>query len=142
MPANKEEADYKKTQSRKWRLALLLVMLATFGAFLPPIVSLWILKSTSPLVILSGTEWVSVVTMVVGLYIGGNVYQKHIERKSLSSGVSFNASVNAVGDAAVPPERPSRHRGYGGMPHSGMPYGGDDPAEFFYDDDSDEGREA
>lgn len=93
--------EYKKGQSRKWRLALLVVMLATFGVFLPPIISLWILESSKALIILSGTEWVSVITMVVGLYIGGNVYQKHIEKKNLSTGFSLNASVSAAGKAEV-----------------------------------------
>lgn len=86
--------EYSKWQSRKWRLALLVIFLATLGAFLPPIISLWIFENYKPLIILSGTEWVSVITLVVGLYIGGNVYQKHIEQKSLSAGFSLNASMS------------------------------------------------
>jgi hypothetical protein len=71
---------YKKNQSRKWRLVLLVVILATVGAFLPPAISS--LVTSSPLVVISGTQWVSLITMIVGLYIGGNVYQKHIENKN------------------------------------------------------------
>jgi hypothetical protein len=84
-----------KGPSRKWRLVLLTVLLATLGAFLPPVISMWLMGCGKPLIILSGTEWVSVVTMVVGLYIGGNVYQKHIEHKSFATGISLNASVSA-----------------------------------------------
>lgn len=91
--------EYSKWQSRKWRLALLAIFLATLGAFLPPAISLWVFESYKPLIILSGTEWVSVVTLVVGLYIGGNVYQKHIEKKSLSAGFSLNASLGASAEA-------------------------------------------
>ena len=159
---------YKKTQSRKWRLALLVLLLATFGTFLPPIVSVWIFGASKAMVILSGMEWVSVITMVVGLYIGGNVYQKHVERKHMGTGVSLNASVNAFGDAAAAApyaegdyrrshdpyghdpygHNPYGRPGYGRPPH-GPPHGHNygrtppesgDPAEPF--DDSDEGKEA
>jgi len=95
--------EYKRGQSRKWRLALFAVLLATIGTFLPPIISLWILDASKALIILSGTEWVSVVTMVVGLYIGGNVYQKHIERRHLSAGIRFNASMGTADYAEAEP---------------------------------------
>lgn len=66
--------------SRKWILVLIVVSLATIGTFIPPIFSLWVLKTKKPLVILSGTEWVSVITMIAAAYIGGNVWQKHIQK--------------------------------------------------------------
>ena len=73
---NKEEV---KQRSRKWFLVLLVITLASVGAFVPPVVSI-LLKAVKPLIILSGTEWVSVITMVTAAYIGGNVWQKHIQK--------------------------------------------------------------
>jgi predicted Na+-dependent transporter len=67
--------------SRKWKLVLLVVILATLGAFLPPLVSAWLFGAEKPLVILSGTEWVSVVTLSVSAYFGANVWQKHVEKR-------------------------------------------------------------
>ncbi len=64
-----------KQRSRKWVLVLLVVILASIGAFIPPIISI-LLKAVKPLIILSGMEWVSVITMVTAAYIGGNVWQK------------------------------------------------------------------
>lgn len=69
--------------SRKWKLVLLVVILATLGAFLPPLISAWLFGAEKPLVILSGTEWVSVVTLSVSAYFGANVWQKHVEKKRL-----------------------------------------------------------
>lgn len=67
--------------SRKWKLVLLVVILATIGAFLPPLASVWLLGVEKPLVILSGTEWVSVITLSVSAYFGANVWQKHVEKR-------------------------------------------------------------
>jgi peroxiredoxin len=67
--------------SRKWKLILLVVLVATVAAFLPPLVSAWLLGAEKPLVILSGTEWVSIVTISVGAYFGANVWQKHVQRQ-------------------------------------------------------------
>ena len=72
----------KKQLSRKWFLVLLVIILASVGTFVPPIVSA-ILK-TKILVILSGMEWVSVISMVTAAYIGGNVWQKHIQKEEAS----------------------------------------------------------
>lgn len=87
--ANGNGAQYP---SRKWKLVLLVVMLATVGAFLPPLISAWLLGAEKPLVILSGTEWVSVITLSVSAYFGANVWQKHVEKKNRldleASGVS------------------------------------------------------
>lgn len=66
--------------SRKWKLVLLVVILATVGAFLPPLISAWLLGADKPLVILSGTEWVSIVTLSVSTYFGANVWEKHVRR--------------------------------------------------------------
>jgi len=73
---------YKKTQSRKWKLVLLVLIMATVSMFLPPLISAWLLKTAVPLVLISGTEWVSVVTLVVSAYFGMNVWQKKVEKKA------------------------------------------------------------
>lgn len=70
----------KLRRSRKWFLILLVVGLATVGAFIPPMISAWVFGEPKPLVIISGTEWVSVISMIVAAYITGNVFQKKIER--------------------------------------------------------------
>jgi hypothetical protein len=92
----KNDNEYKKTQSRKWKLVLLVVSLVTVGAFIPPMVSMWIFGALKPLVIVSGTEFVSILTLVVSAYFGANVWQKHVEQKSslnLSADVT-NSKVN------------------------------------------------
>jgi len=85
----------KTQRSRKWVLVLLVVSLATLGAFVPPLLSAWLFGAAKPLFLLSGAEWVSVITMVTAAYIGGNVWQKHVEKKSVSASgsVSLNTSV-------------------------------------------------
>ena len=70
----------KEPPSRKWRLTLLILVLATVGAFVPPLLSAWLFGAVKPLVILSGAEWVSVVSLVAGAYCSTNVWQKHVEK--------------------------------------------------------------
>lgn len=65
--------------SRKWRLVLLVTLLASIGTFIPPILSIWLFNSTTPLVIISGTEYVSLLTLIVSAYFGANVLQKKIK---------------------------------------------------------------
>ena len=65
--------------SRKWVLVLLVVILATIGCFIPPMLSVLVFGFDVPLVILSGTEYVSILTLVVSIYFGANVWQKKIE---------------------------------------------------------------
>lgn len=67
--------------SRKWKLIMMVVIVATVAAFLPPLVSAWLMGTDKPLVILSGTEWVSVVTISISAYFGANVWQKHVQRR-------------------------------------------------------------
>lgn len=90
----------KRQMSRKWALALLVVILATVGTFIPPLVSAWIFKAAKPLIILTGTEWVSVITMVTAAYIGGNVWQKHVENKTVSASGQVTVSAKATTTAS------------------------------------------
>jgi len=62
--------------SRKYRLALLIFFAATLMCAVPPVLSVFVFKMTAPLLILTGTEWVSVVTLLGGFYFGANVVQK------------------------------------------------------------------
>lgn len=62
--------------SRKYKIVLLLIFISAIMCFLPPIVSVMVLKAASPLIVLTGTEWVSAMTMICGFYFGANVWQK------------------------------------------------------------------
>jgi len=86
--------------SKKWTLVLLVVLLSSLGVFLPPIVSIWIFKAVTPLVVISGTEYVSLLTFIVSAYFGANVWQKHIETK--------NGVINNVVPASVQPVEVSK----------------------------------
>lgn len=72
----------KQRRSRKWFLILLIIGLSTVGAFIPPMISAWVFGEPKPLVIISGTEWVSVISMIVAAYITGNVWQRREELKA------------------------------------------------------------
>jgi len=97
--------EYKRQMSRKWALALLVVVLATVGAFFPPLFSAWFFNAAKPLVIVSGTEWVSVITMVTAAYIGGNVWQKHVESKASASG---QVTISTSAQVSTPPAEPAK----------------------------------
>jgi Na+-driven multidrug efflux pump len=91
------KAEYRKSQSRKWKLVLLVVVLATVGTFVPPMLSAWLFKSATPLIIISGTEYVSVLTLVVSAYFGANVIQKHVEGKANAS-IHLETNLDVDGD--------------------------------------------
>lgn len=73
--------EYQKNQSRKWKLVLLVILIATIGTLIPPIISVWCFN-TSPLIIISGTEYVSILTLVVSAYFGANVLQKYVMKEN------------------------------------------------------------
>jgi len=89
----KSDYEYQKTQSRKWKLVLLVILLATLGTVVPPVISAWVFGALKPLVIISGTEYVSVLTLVVSAYFGANVFQKHVENKA-SASLELKANMN------------------------------------------------
>jgi len=80
-----ENAVNAPNTNRKWHLALLVVIIATIGLFAPPLLSVWLFGAKQPLTILSGTEFVSIVTLVVSCYFGANVWQRHVETKNLTA---------------------------------------------------------
>jgi len=67
-----------KTSSRKYKLILLIFLAATLMCAIPPMFSQFIFKTSETLIILSGTEWVTVMSMLSGFYLTSNVVQKQI----------------------------------------------------------------
>ena len=63
--------------SRKYKLALLIFITTSLLCILPPCISVFIFK-VAPLVILSGTEYVTILTTLMGIYFSANVYEKKI----------------------------------------------------------------
>jgi O-antigen/teichoic acid export membrane protein len=77
--------SYNKNGSRKWRLTLLTVIIVTLGTFLPPLIDLWVFGAEIPLSIISGSEFVSLLTLVISAYFGANVWQKKIEATTIET---------------------------------------------------------
>ena len=65
----------EKLQSRKYQLVIIIIILATLGTFCPPIFSIFGIKFA----ILSGTEFVSLITLIIGAYFGANAWQNRAE---------------------------------------------------------------
>lgn len=75
-----KNSEYKATDSRKYKLTLLIFAAATIMCLIPPLVSIFVFKLAVPgIVILSGTEWVSLMSILCGFYFGTNVWQKKID---------------------------------------------------------------
>ena len=68
-----------KSGSRKWFLVIMVFFISTLAAFVPPLVSVWIFGASTPLVILSGVEYVSIISIAISAYFGANVFQKNVE---------------------------------------------------------------
>jgi len=66
-----------KTPSRKYKLILMIFFAATLMCTIPPILSVFVFKIKA-LVLLSGTQWVALMTTLVGFYYTSNVIQKKI----------------------------------------------------------------
>jgi len=75
--ANGNDVEYKKTNSRKWKLVLLVLTIATIFTFVPPLISAWLFKAEA-LFLLTGGHFVTLVTLIVSAYFGANVFQKHV----------------------------------------------------------------
>lgn len=95
----------REFRSRKWFLVLLLVGIVTIGTFLPPMISAWVFGEPKPLVIISGTEWVSAISIIVGAYITGNVFQKHVEAKAAVATVA--TSIKNAMPAVIAGKKPT-----------------------------------
>ncbi len=73
--------EHDKKASRKYTLALLIFSAATIMCAIPPALAVFVFK-TAPLIILSGSEWISVMGMLGGFYFGANVLQKKFIKDS------------------------------------------------------------
>jgi hypothetical protein len=73
----------KRPVQTRWKLTKIVLSLATFAFFFPPLlnyVAQFVIKSSeySPLSLLSGAEWVTIVTLILGIYGASNVAKDHI----------------------------------------------------------------
>ena len=69
-----QEKD-NRTNSRKYKLTLYAFIAATIIVLFPPLISAFMFKALTPLVILTGTEYITLISMVFGTYFGANVWQ-------------------------------------------------------------------
>ena len=99
--ANGNGKEAKIARSRKWFLVLSVFIITTLGVFLPPIISAWLFKAATPLVILTGAEYVSVVTLVVSAYFAGNIWQKKVESDAAVAGLQTSPPVISQPNAQV-----------------------------------------
>lgn len=64
--------------SRKYKITLLIFITTSLLCALPPCLSIFLFKTTAPLIVLSGAEYVTVLTTLMGIYFSANVYEKKI----------------------------------------------------------------
>jgi hypothetical protein len=93
--------EYKKTNSRKWKLVLLILLIATIGTFVPPLLSAWVFKASSALFILTGGHFVTLVTLIVSAYFGANVWQKHVLKGEASINLSASAKTETTSETKI-----------------------------------------
>jgi O-antigen/teichoic acid export membrane protein len=98
---NGNGAEYKKTNSRKWRLVLFILLIATLGTFIPPLLSAWLFKAAAPLFILTGGHFVTLVTLIVSAYFGANVWQKHVLKGQASVNISAGVTTETVTETKI-----------------------------------------
>ena len=67
-----------KYDSRKYKITLLIFLTTSLICVLPPCLSIFLFKSTAPIIILSGAEYVTILTTLMGIYFSANVYEKKI----------------------------------------------------------------
>ncbi len=93
--------------SRKWILVLLVLAISTLGTFVPPIVSYFCGCDLS-IQILSGGNYVTIISFVLSAYMGFNVWEKKVDsdsntaanelRNTVSEEEEEENSTTAVGD--------------------------------------------
>jgi hypothetical protein len=67
----------KTPAGRKYALAIMIFIAATLLCAITPTISVFVYK-TAPLVLLTGSEWVTVISMLGAFYFSANVAQKKI----------------------------------------------------------------
>ena len=75
--------ENKRSVSRKYKLALLILIIASIICAVPPIVSVFFLKLATPLIILSGSEFVTIISLIAATYMAANVSQKKMTNNKL-----------------------------------------------------------
>lgn len=73
--------------SRKWALVLSVFWISTLMLLVPPLLSVWLFGAEKPMIILTGVEYVSLVSLSVGSYFGANVFQKNVELRRVGGRV-------------------------------------------------------
>lgn len=77
----------KSPAGRKYGLAIMIFIAATILCAVPPCISIFVYKIQMPLILLSGSEWVTVMSMIGAFYFSANVAQKKfIDRKHIDQG--------------------------------------------------------
>lgn len=79
--------------SRKYKITLLIFFTTSLICALPPCLSVFIFKATAPLIIISGAEYITILTTLIGIYFSANVYEKKIKSDELTS-VTNTAIIN------------------------------------------------
>lgn len=64
--------------SRKYKITLLIFITTSLLCILPPCLSIFLFKTATPLIVLSGAEYVTILTTLMGIYFSANVYEKKI----------------------------------------------------------------
>ena len=90
--------------SRKFILTLLIFIAGTLMCAVPPVISAFVYKSITPLQVLSGSEWVTVMSMICGFYFGANVVQKHVLKPNDKKDEDNDQETNDLLLAAKPKE--------------------------------------
>lgn len=68
----------KTPAGRKYGLAIMIFAAATLLCAVTPILSVFVFKLAAPLVLLTGSEWVTVMSMIGAFYFSANVAQKKL----------------------------------------------------------------
>ena len=83
MNKDKNENSFSnRIASRKYILTILIFLAGTLLCGLPPLLSVFVYSCPTTLIVLSGAEWVTVITMLCGFYFGANVVQKKLLDKT------------------------------------------------------------
>jgi len=71
----------KKLINTRWRLTKIILILASLGFFVPAVVNFglqFFIGSFAALVLLGPAEWITIVTLIIGVYTSGNIIQDQI----------------------------------------------------------------
>lgn len=93
-------------KSRKMKLMLLIIMLATIGTFLPPIIC-WLmilLKHPVPaFTILTDSDWITVISIIVPAWMGALTYEKHLAMRAGIPVKDLDQAVEAAKNQSTQP---------------------------------------